>query len=74
MVLLTLTNVASVKSYGEFEFWSASVKVAAIIAFLLLGAIAILGFLPGVDAPGISNLTGHGGFFPSGPGVVLAGA
>ncbi|SEE88106.1 gamma-aminobutyrate:proton symporter, AAT family [Arthrobacter alpinus] len=73
MVLLTLTNVASVKSYGEFEFWFASVKVAAIIVFLLLGIVAILGFLPGVDAPGLSNLTGNGGFFPSGPGAVLAG-
>ncbi|WP_218714116.1 amino acid permease [Arthrobacter sp. BF1] len=73
MVLLTLTNVASVKSYGEFEFWFASVKVAAIIVFLLLGVVAILGFLPGVDAPGLSNLTGNGGFFPSGPGAVLAG-
>lgn len=73
MVLLTLTNVASVKSYGEFEFWFASVKVAAIIVFLLLGITAILGFLPGVDAPGLSNLTGNGGFFPNGPGAVLAG-
>ncbi len=73
MVLLTLTNVVSVKSYGEFEFWFASVKVAAIIVFLLLGIVAILGFLPGVDAPGLSNLTGNGGFFPSGPGAVLAG-
>lgn len=73
MVLLTLTNVASVKSYGEFEFWFASVKVTAIIVFLLLGVVAILGFLPGVDAPGLSNLTGNGGFFPSGPGAVLAG-
>lgn len=73
MVLLTLTNVASVKSYGEFEFWFASVKVAAIIVFLLLGVVAILGFMPGVDAPGLSNLTGNGGFFPSGPGAVLAG-
>ena len=28
MILLTLTNVASVKSFGEFEFWFASIKVA----------------------------------------------
>ncbi|GAA4655474.1 amino acid permease [Arthrobacter cryoconiti] len=73
MVLLTLTNVASVKSYGEFEFWFASVKVAAIILFLLLGVVAILGLLPGVPAPGLSNLTGNGGFFPNGPGAVMAG-
>ncbi len=73
MVLLTLTNVASVKSFGEFEFWFASIKVAAITIFLLLGVAAILGLLPGVKAPGMSNLTGNGGFFPSGGGAVLAG-
>ena len=28
MVLLTLTNLGSVKSFGEFEFWFASIKVA----------------------------------------------
>jgi GABA permease len=73
MVLLTLTNIASVKSYGEFEFWFASVKVTAIILFLVLGVVAILGLMPGVPAPGLHNLTGNGGFFPNGPGAVLAG-
>ncbi len=73
MVLLTLTNVASVKSFGEFEFWFASIKVAAITIFLLLGVAAILGWLPGVAAPGMSNLTGNGGFLPNGGGAVLAG-
>ena len=38
MILLTLTNLLSVRSYGEFEFWFASIKVAAIIAFICLGA------------------------------------
>jgi GABA permease len=73
MLLLTLTNVASVKMFGEFEFWFASIKVAAIAVFLLLGVVAILGLMPGVPAPGLSNLTGHGGFFPSGSGAVLGG-
>lgn len=73
MVLLTLTNVVSVKSYGEFEFWFASIKVAAIIGFLLFGVAAILGLVPGVEAPGLSNLTGQGGFFPNGGAAVLAG-
>ena len=73
MVLLTLTNIASVKSFGEFEFWFASIKVAAIVLFLALGIVAILGFLPGVKAPGLDNLTGRGGFFPNGPGAVLGG-
>ena len=43
MVLLTLTNLGSVKSYGEFEFWFASIKVTAIVLFLLFGVAAILG-------------------------------
>src|SRR6476620_9899673 len=29
MVLMTSTNLFSVKSYGEFEFWFAGIKVAA---------------------------------------------
>lgn len=73
MLLLTVTNVFSVKSFGEFEFWFASIKVAAIVVFLILGILAICGLLPGVAAPGLSNLTGQGGFLPSGPGAVLAG-
>ena len=38
MLLLTGTNLVSVKSYGEFEFWFASIKVAAIIAFIAIAA------------------------------------
>src|ERR671927_1314672 len=73
MVLLTLTNLGSVKSYGEFEFWFASIKVTAIILFLLFGVAAILSLVPGVPAPGLSNLTGNGGLLPNGPGAALAG-
>jgi GABA permease len=73
MVLLTLTNLGSVKSYGEFEFWFASIKVAAIVIFLLAGIAAILGLIPGVSAPGVTNLLDQGGFMPNGPGAVLAG-
>ncbi|MCD4852365.1 amino acid permease [Arthrobacter sp. AK01] len=73
MVLLTLTNLGSVKSYGEFEFWFASIKVAAIVIFLLAGIAAILGLMPGVSAPGVANLLDQGGFMPNGPGAVLAG-
>ncbi|MFE7423147.1 amino acid permease [Rhodococcus sp. NPDC057529] len=72
MVVLTLTNIASVKSFGEFEFWFASFKVAAIVIFLVVGVLAICGAMPGVEAPGLTNLTGHGGFFPNGGGAVFA--
>ncbi|MDP9884378.1 GABA permease [Sinomonas atrocyanea] len=73
MVALTLTNVWSVKSYGEFEFWFASVKVTAIILFLIAGIAAIFGLIPGLPAPGTTNLLGHGGLMPNGGSAVLAG-
>ncbi|MGY3566617.1 amino acid permease [Sinomonas sp. RB5] len=73
MVALTLTNVWSVKSYGEFEFWFASVKVTAIVLFLIAGLAAIFGLIPGLPAPGTTNLLGHGGLMPNGGSAVLAG-
>src|SRR3954468_14214690 len=35
MSLLTATNLVSVANYGEFEFWFASIKVAAILVFIV---------------------------------------
>jgi GABA permease len=75
MVVLTATNLASVGSYGEFEFWFAGIKVVAIAGFILIGALAVFGALPGSghEAAGLANLTGHGGFLPNGPGAILTG-
>ncbi|AYC41232.1 amino acid permease [Streptomyces griseorubiginosus] len=75
MVVLTATNLVSVGSYGEFEFWFAGIKVVAIGAFIVVGLLAVFGVLPGVDTDqaGFSNLTGHGGFLPNGPGAILTG-
>ena len=36
MALLTGINLTSVKSFGEFEFWFAGIKVVAIVAFILI--------------------------------------
>jgi GABA permease len=72
MVLLTATNLVSVKSYGEFEFWFASIKVAAIIVFIAILAGYLLGIGAG-DSPGLSNLTAHGGFAPKGGVTILSG-
>jgi GABA permease len=71
MVLMTATNLFSVSSFGEFEFWFAGIKVATIMLFLVVGAGFVLGFLPGHDTD-FSNLTSHGGFFPKGVGAVFA--
>ncbi|MGQ4426543.1 amino acid permease [Streptomyces violaceoruber] len=74
-VVLTATNLASVGSYGEFEFWFAGIKVVAIAAFIVVGGLAVFGVLPGVDSDraGLGNLTEHGGFLPHGAGAVLTG-
>jgi GABA permease len=70
MVGMTATNLFSVAAFGEFEFWFAGIKVAAIVIFLALGSLFVLGAWPrhGMD---FSNLTAHGGFFPNGVGTIF---
>ncbi|WP_394274744.1 amino acid permease [Luteococcus sp.] len=67
LALVTAVNLISVKAFGEFEFWFAIIKVAAIVAMILLGmAIIVFGWGNGGNATGIGNLWEHGGFFPNG--------
>ncbi|WP_046774896.1 amino acid permease [Streptomyces yangpuensis] len=75
MAVLTVTNLGSVASYGEFEFWFAGIKVVAIGAFVVIGMLAVFGILPGSENPGagFAHLTDTGGFFPNGYGAVLTG-
>jgi GABA permease len=71
--LFTLVNLLSVRSYGEAEFWFASIKVVAITVFLVAGTVFVLGLWPGA-AGGVAHLTLHGGFMPNGLAPVLTGA
>jgi GABA permease len=73
LVALTITNLISVRSFGEFEFWFASIKVAAIALFLGIAGIFVLGLWPGVGT-NFGNLTLHGGFAPKGILPILTGA
>ncbi|MFG2892844.1 amino acid permease [Streptomyces sp. NPDC048248] len=73
MVVFTLANLAAVKNFGEFEFWFATLKVTAIVLFLGLGVLAVLGVLPDTDPVGLANLTGQGGFLPNGWSGVISG-
>ncbi|MYT33557.1 MULTISPECIES: amino acid permease [unclassified Streptomyces] len=73
MVVFTATNLTAVGNFGEFEFWFAALKVAAIVLFLVLGVLAIFGLLPGTSAPGASHLTGDGGFLPKGVDGLMVG-
>jgi len=66
MVFFTAINLLGVKNFGEFEFWFAILKVIAILAFIAIGVALLLGWLPQVTSPGLSNFTAHGGFAPTG--------
>ncbi|MEU9131654.1 amino acid permease [Kitasatospora sp. NPDC048540] len=65
-VVLT-ANLISVKYFGEMEFWFAIVKVAALVAFMLVGIFLIV-TQHQVDGhtPGLANITDNGGVFPKG--------
>jgi L-asparagine transporter-like permease len=72
IAIMTGVNLMSARSFGEFEFWFASIKVAAIIIFIALAG----GYASGLLAPNgatWSNLVSHGGFMPRGAVAVLAG-
>jgi GABA permease len=71
MSALTAVNLLSARSYGEFEFWFSSIKVAAIVVFLLVAGAWATGLLS-PTGPTFANLTQHGGFAPAGWGVVVA--
>jgi amino acid transporter, AAT family len=58
-------NSMQVNRLGEFEYWFAMIKVAAIVAFIVVGISLILG-VGSHGAIGLANLTQHGGFFPAG--------
>jgi GABA permease len=73
VLTFTVVNLLSVRSWGEFEYWFASIKVAAITVFLCIGAASIAG-LTSAPSPGLTNLIGQGGFMPHGVIPVLTAA
>src|ERR1043166_8466830 len=62
---LVALNSMQVNRLGEFEYWFAMIKVAAIVAFIIVGLALIFG-VGGRHALGLANLTQHGGFLPAG--------
>ncbi len=72
MLIFTITNVVSVRSFGEVEFWLASIKVVAIVVFLGVGVLFAFGLWPGASFS-LPNLWEHGGFAPNGVWPVIAG-
>ncbi|MEZ5151010.1 amino acid permease [Rhodococcus zopfii] len=72
LLIMTVVNLLSVGNFGEAEYWFAGIKVAVIIAFLVLAGLYVLGVWPGTDLS-FRNLTAHGGFLPNGFTPVLVG-
>ena len=67
MLILTAANLVSVKSFGEFEFWFALIKIVTIVLMIVAGfGLIFFGFGNGGVAIGLSNLWSHGGFFTGG--------
>ncbi|WP_433556278.1 amino acid permease [Pseudonocardia xinjiangensis] len=74
LVVVLGVNLVSVKVFGELEFWFALVKVVALIAFLVVGTVFLVGRFPIQGAAtGIGVISDHGGLIPNGllPAIVI---
>jgi L-asparagine permease len=82
LAVVLVINLMSARAFGEFEFWAAIAKVGAIVLFLVVGLVVVVGGLRiGAHQAGFSNLWSNpGGFWPAsgnynwyGPILVMSG-
>jgi L-asparagine permease len=82
LAVVLVINLLSARAFGEFEFWASIAKVGAIVVFLVVGLVVVIGgFDIGGHKAGFSNLWSNpGGFWPSsgdfswyGPILVMSG-
>ncbi|MEC0790030.1 amino acid permease, partial [Bacillus haynesii] len=67
LIILLIMNLATVKLFGELEFWFALIKVIAILALIVIGLFMIFkGFPTHSGTAAFHNLWSHGGMFPNG--------
>lgn len=67
LVCLLLINMINVSMFGELESWLSMVKILAIIALIVVGAILVIIHAHiGNSVASLSNLISHHGFFPTG--------
>lgn len=69
-VIINSISLATVKAFGEMEFWFAVIKVVAIVAMIVFGIYLLASGGAGPEA-GVANLWQHGGFFPNGVGGLV---
>nr|WP_083973592.1 amino acid permease [Isoptericola dokdonensis] len=65
-------NLVGVRHFGEAEFWFALIKVAAIVGFLVVGVLIVVGIIP-VEGSVLGGWAEHGGFAPAGWAGIAAG-
>ena len=68
--IILVLNLVSVKSFGALEFMLSSIKVSAVIVFMVIGVLLVFVGLPGHAAAGTANLVNDGGFLPNGPASI----
>ncbi|GMA19671.1 amino acid permease [Arsenicicoccus piscis] len=82
LAAVLVINLLSARAFGEFEFWASIAKVSAIVIFLAVGLVVVLGRMDvGGHQAGFQNLWSNpGGFWPSsgdfnwyGPILVMSG-
>lgn len=82
LAVVLAINLMSARAFGEFEFWAAILKVGAIVIFLAVGLVVVIGgFSIGTHKAGFQNLWNNpGGFWPAsgdytwyGPILVMSG-
>jgi amino acid transporter, AAT family len=66
---LIYVNSRAVGELGAVEFWLVTIKVVAVVLFVGLGVLVLIG----EPATGLGNLTRQGGFMPFGIGGVWLG-
>jgi amino acid transporter, AAT family len=64
-LLLIVVNARSVALFGTVEYWFSAIKIAAIVAFIVLASVVLLR-APAGSALGFHNYYSNGGFFPQG--------
>ncbi|HZG73139.1 MAG TPA: amino acid permease [Chondromyces sp.] len=74
LIILLFMNLATVKLFGEMEFWFALIKVVAILALIVIGFVMIIkGVSTDSGAATFGNLWSHDGMFPNGAsGFILS--
>ncbi|BBX64909.1 L-asparagine permease 2 [Mycobacterium saskatchewanense] len=67
LVVVLAMNLISVKLFGELEFWASLIKVLALVTFLVVGAVIVIGRfkVDGRDT-GAGLWESHGGLLPAG--------